>query len=259
MKGKRIPSEGNGGVSQKDRHLIERFEAAYNSIDSHLRTSMKKHRRVPFMQLVDDYKKTSLSFAADADYLEKISVIRNELIHGKEKPFHYFAVPTLQTVKKLEAVLERLRKPRLAIETFKADVETISLADSLGHVLKRISATKFSQFPVYLDTVYKGLLTENGITLWIAGRVASQSDVGDLEKVSVKTVLREEEDKRRRFLFAPENKNVDDIIALFAQSDLLEAVLITDTGNNKGKLKGIATRWDIVKIKHEDLGKYRQE
>ncbi|MGO9570535.1 MAG: CBS domain-containing protein [Desulfomonilaceae bacterium] len=245
-----------GGISDKDRHLIERFEAAYNGIDSHLRKSVKQDRKVSFKTVVNDYQKTSLSFSADADYLRRIAAFRNELIHGKEKPFQYFAVPTLPTVERLEGVLERLRKPRLAIPTFKADVETISLTDSLGRVLKRISATKFSQFPVYLDTVYKGLLTENGITLWIAGRVASQSDVGDLEKVWVKTVLREEEDKRRRFLFAPENKNVDDIIALFAQSDLLEAVLITDTGNNRGELKGIATRWDIVKIKHEDLGKH---
>jgi len=92
------------------------------------------------------------------------------------------------------------------------------------------------------------LLTENGITRWLAHHVSAGLSLVDLEEDFVQEVLRKEE-VRENYVFVPRNETVDKIKDLFASYDLLEAVLITEKGNKIEKLMGIATRWDILKIK----------
>ncbi len=41
---------------------------------------------------------------------------------------------------------------------------------------------------------------------------------------------------------------VDDVTALFAKQALLEAVLVTASGDETEGLLGIATRWDILHL-----------
>jgi predicted transcriptional regulator len=235
-------------LSQKELNLIERFEAAYNAIDRQLRKVLGKDRTVPFSGLVNEFERKSRSFADDADYLKIVGALCNVLIHEKTEPYKYLAVPIPMIVERLEAMFDQLSHPALAIPTFKTNVETVSMSDSLANVLKKISYKDYSQFPVYSRESFKGLLTENGITRWLAHHVSAELSLVDLEEVFVEEVLRKEE-VRENYIFVPRNKTVDKIKDLFASYDLLEAVLITEKGNKIEKLMGIATRWDILKIK----------
>ena len=149
-------------------------------------------------------------------------------------------------MERLEAILRRLTNPALAIPTFaKKKVEIVSVSDPLADVLKRISERDYSQFPVYDGNVFKGLLTENGITRWLAHHVSNELSLVELADIPVKKALREEE-KRPNWLFVHRNKPVDKIKELFADHELLEAVLITYSGNRSENLLCIATRWDII-------------
>jgi predicted transcriptional regulator len=69
-----------------------------------------------------------------------------------------------------------------------------------------------------------------------------------LDEVSVEEVLGEEE-QRQNCMSIARNKLVDEAIELFADNELLEAILITESGKDTEKLLGIATRWDMLKIK----------
>jgi hypothetical protein len=100
---------------------------------------------------------------------------------------------------------------------------------------------------VYEDNRFHGLLTENGITRWLARHVATKLSLVELEEELVAQVLQNEEE-RKNYCFVAPNMRVDDVCSLFASNSLLEAVLITASGKESEALQGIVTRWDIIQI-----------
>jgi predicted transcriptional regulator len=231
-------------MSDDQHDLFERFEAAYNSIDHFLRKHLGKEATASFASLVKDYEQKQRS-GADCDYLRMAAELRNFLVHRKTKPYQPLAVPTLPVVQKLETICQRLTNPLLIVPRFQKPVETAAFDDSLVRVLKRIWEKDYSQFPVYDGEKFRGLLTENGITRWLAHYVSKEMSIVELNDVPVRQVLAEEE-KRPNFLFVARDKTVDEAKALFATKELLEAVLITHSGNRTEKLIGIITRWDVL-------------
>jgi predicted transcriptional regulator len=236
-------------LSEHEKNLIENFEATYNLIERELRRILGKDKYTSFSRLVDEYaRQRKKAFEADADYLKMIGELRNLIIHEKIKPYQYVAIPTPGIIARLEKILERLKNPPLVIPTFGVEVETVSTDDSIADVLKRVSDKNYSQFPIYDGNDFKGLLTENGITRWLARYVSDDFPLVQLDEVSVEEVLGEEE-QRQNCMSIARNKLVDEAIELFADNELLEAILITESGKDTEKLLGIATRWDMLKIK----------
>ena len=92
--------------------------------------------------------------------------------------------------------------PARALPTFQRTVETISIHDTLTSVLKIIDQRDYSQFPVYEDERFRGLLTENGVTRWLARHVLELSPLVELDDIPVSQVLRNEEE-RKNHQFVP--------------------------------------------------------
>src|SRR6185436_7081771 len=90
-------------LSEEQRELVERFEAAYNSIDRFLRKRFAKEQSASFASLVSEYERLC-RFGADADYLRMVADLRNVLIHQKTTPHGHLAVPTLPVVQRLEGI-----------------------------------------------------------------------------------------------------------------------------------------------------------
>jgi predicted transcriptional regulator len=231
-------------LSDDQRELVERFEAAYNSIDRFLRKHLRREQSVPFASLVAEYERTH-KMAADSDYLWMAAELRNVLVHRKTKSFQPVAVPTMPVVETLERICRRLTDPPLVMPRFQRAVEVVTLEESLAKVLKRVAQRGYSQFPVYDAEQFRGLLTENGITRWLAHHVSRTMSLVELDEVPVRQVLPEEE-KRQNCLFVSRSSAVDDVKVLFAEKELLEAALITQTGDRAEKLIGIVTRWDVL-------------
>jgi len=252
LSGKTMTRKLVPGYSKKSSRgqsdLIEKFKTTYNAIDHHLRKTLRKGKQVPFSGLVNEYEHTTKLFRVEADWLRVAGALRNVLIHERTRPYDYPAIPTPVMVGRMEKILERLINPLLAIPTFQKEVETVSVKDSLSNVLRKISYKEYSQFPVYDDERFKGLLTENGITRWLAHHVLNELSLIELQEILVEDVLRNEE-TRENCIFVQRDKKVDEIRNLFAEKELLEAVLITEGGNEKEELKGIATRWDMLTLK----------
>jgi len=231
-------------MSDDQRELVERFEAAYNSIDRFLRKRLGKEHSTSFIALVADYERTH-RMGTDSDYLRMAADLRNVLVHEKTKPYQPVAVPTMPVVDTLERICRRLTNPPLVVPRFQRPVEVVTLDDSLAKVLKRVSQREYSQFPVYDAERFRGLLTENGITRWLAHHVSKNLSLVELDEVMVRQVLPEEE-KRPNCLFVSRSNTLDEVRALFAEKELLEAVLITEAGKPAEKPIGIVTRWDVL-------------
>ena len=236
----------NKGLSKELIDLIQQFEADYNTVDHSLRKALGSDKQVPFTRLVYQYSERHALWG-DAEVLKTIAEIRNAIVHGKTEPYRYVAIPTPAIAEQLKRCRERLINPARAVPTFQRTVEIISTDDTLARVLKIIDERDYSQFPVYEGKQFRGLLTENGVTRWLAHHVVKTLSLVELDDIPVRQVLQNEED-RKNHQFVPRDMRVDDVTALFAKQALLEAVLITASGKQLEKLLGIATRWDILHL-----------
>lgn len=230
-----------------EEKLVDRLIVAFNSMDKHLCALNKARKAVPFPEILAASIKRSLVTHEDGEALRTLASIRNVLAHDKVSS-HYAVVPTLHFVEEMEQLRSRIREPLLVIPTFRRKVEVVSQSDSLSSVLKIIDKRDYSQFPVYDGHKFKGLLTENGITRWLAHHVSTHLSMVELEEITVRAALQEEENARLNVRFLARDSTVNEVKRLFASHEFLEAVLITETGSLKDELLGLATRWDIVQL-----------
>jgi predicted transcriptional regulator len=238
------PCNDDEGLSPEQLELIERFEADYNVVDHFLRNALSRDIGVPFMRLLDEYSLKHASWR-DVALLKTIARVRNAIVHGKTEPYRHVAVPTPAIVRDLRGCLDRLTNAPRVIPTFERAVETILVHDDLSRVLKIIRDRDYSQFPVYEAEQFRGLLTENGITRWLAHQMTAGISVVKLDDVTVMRLLQNEEN-RQNYHFIAHDTRVDDVSAMFASHELLEAALITTSGKESEALLGIATRWDMI-------------
>ncbi len=178
--------------------------------------------------------------------LRSFGDLRNVIVHAKVRPNQHLATPSLWAVERIERIRDGLTSPGLAIPTFQREVRTVKATDKLLQVLRLIRQCDYSQFPVYEDDRFRGLLTENGITRWLAHHVVKvRQPLEQATKVSVKSLLGEEE-HHKNYQFVRRSAPVDELLVTFAKQPLVEALLITETGKRTEKLLGLATRWDIL-------------
>lgn len=228
--------------------LIERLQVAYNSIEHHLRAATGHRRRLPFPLLI---QQAATLTNEDRDLLGLTSSIRNLLVHARTKPNEFPVRPSISVVARLESLKRRLAEPDRVIPSFRRQVEHLVVSDSFALVLKRIRERDYSQFPVYEGSVFQGLLTENGMTRWLAKYVTTEMSLVELDDVPVKGVLKHEEDAKTNWAFVRGSESVDRVRQMFAESEGLEAVLITERGRQNEALVGIATRWDMLNWRKE--------
>lgn len=232
------------GSSQAEQDRAERFLATFNCIQKHLREKLNQDSDARFLDLVRDYSAQHSGWRG-ARILPDMARLRNLLVHEQYRPRDYLAIPSEKTVRTIEQVRDGLLHPERVIPKYQKEVAQVDVADTLAHVLNLIAEHAFSQFPVYTGEQFCGLLTENGITRWLAHHSRNTDTLVELAEVPVQDLLGEEEN-RSNHRFVPRDMLVDDLITQFGRQPLLEAVLITATGASKQSLLGIVSRWDIL-------------
>ena len=238
-------------MTPHDLDLIERFVGAYNAIDLHLEGVLKMESNSSFRSLVDLYAKRN-RWWKHADQLRIFAGLRNVIVHDKIEAYKYVCVPSEESVASIEKIRDSLINPERAVAKFRRDVVTITLEDTLATVLGLIKERQYSQFPVCEHahgrcTRFVGVLTENGITRWLAHYVTNELSLIELNEVSVAAVLPRQE-KRPNYQFVAQDTPVEQIAYLFHENMYLEAVLITQHGGEREKLLGITTRGDIMRV-----------
>ena len=148
----------HNGLSREQINLIQEFEADFNAVDHFLRVALASEDYVGFTKLVRRYSSEHVGWA-DAEFLTTIAKIRNLIVHERTDLHRHVVIPTLAVAKGLKHCKERLMNPARAVPTFQRPVETISIHATLSRVLKIINERDYSQFPVYDDKRFRGLLT----------------------------------------------------------------------------------------------------
>ncbi len=233
---------GKGSISEADKALIERFKTAYNKIDHFLQDKINVEPEIGFKSVVRKYSQKHPSWP-HADTLLLLADLRNVLTHNRVEVYEYLSVPTVPVVRQIEQIRDSLIDPKKVIPEFQRNVITVSSEDSLVHVLELVREHKYSQYPIYKEGDFQGLITENGIVFWLASHVKDISLV-EFEEQTVNDVLTFEE-QRESYRFVRRDTPVYEANGLFTRERLLEAILITENGKPSENIIGIMTRWDI--------------
>jgi predicted transcriptional regulator len=233
-------------MSDADFDLIERFVTAFNGVDRYLRDLYHIDDRISFGRLVEIHLRKN-SHWRDADSLRAFKAVRNVMVHERELPYRYLFVPTRSAVEEMERIRDRLTRPERMIPKFRRRVWTIGAGDSAARLFVLINEHRCSKFPVYEGAKFCGLLTEIGVTRWMAREGVAQGAKIDLAEIAVGKILSEEEDSRNVDFLAAE-ASTDDLLRHFSVNPDLQAVLVTQNGTADEPLAGIATRGDALRL-----------
>ena len=123
----------------------QRFEEAYNRIDTLLRRKLHKDRREPFAQVV------SAAAGADATVrnyrfdLLAYGDLRNAIVHERGHAPLLIADPRVDVVRRIEEISERLSRPKTLKSIRRhAPIHFFAVADPLPKVLAYMRKYDFS-------------------------------------------------------------------------------------------------------------------
>ena len=128
---------------------------------------------------------------------------------------------------------------------FRKDVACVAPEQSLADAMRLVVDMKFSQFPVMEGVRFTGLLTENGITRWLARKFVGTLSLVDFEDARVRDLLHEEEE-RVNVSHVSRDTTLAEARGMFRSNGFLEAVLITQNGRKTERLLGLMSRWDLA-------------
>jgi predicted transcriptional regulator len=237
----------NNIITQKE--LVARFEAAFNRIHVKLKElSTGSSDHISYSEAL--YKSRTRHNVVRHHYqlLKQFGHLRNALVHQRYDKDHYIAVPHEDTVKEIEKVERLLMTPPLALSIASQPVVCFNPETPIRAILQEVERSGFSQFPIYDETTFVGLLTEGGIARWMSKNITS--DLISIEDIQARDILLCE--KPHNVSFLGREKTIYDLEDVFEEAfdnnDKLEAVLITQSGKRSQKPIGIVTSWDLVQI-----------
>lgn len=232
-----------GNLSDDQIELIDRFLDSFTKIEQYLRQFLKEAKDTKFSDLVREYANQKKNWV-DEKTLIMMGDLRNVIIHERFGKKKYLSVPVPDVVEKIEQICEQFYKPKLVFPEYRRDVVFFLAEDHLSDVLSEIVEKDFSQFPIFYHEQFLGLLTENGITRWLAYHSSKVLSLIEIEEVTVKDLFRKEE-QRKNYQFIDRKTTIMDAEMCFIDNHLLEALLITEKGHSSETLLGIITRWDM--------------
>ena len=221
----------------------ERFLASFNRIHNYLSfLSNEKSRKKPFYHLLDENEYRNSGVKEYKNDLQIFADLRNVLVHKKLETSRYLAVPTDKVVERIEIIESVIKSPPLVYPTFKRDVVRFQADDLFITVLKTIKHKQMTHFPIYQKEELIGLLTENGITYWLANH--SDSTVVDLKQITTEEIL-QEDSKSNNYLFVRKDMSIDVAADLLKKDRKIDALLITENGKKSEDPIGIITPSDV--------------
>ncbi|MER2173418.1 MAG: CBS domain-containing protein [Carnobacterium sp.] len=221
----------------------ERFIASFNRIHNFLSFSdNEKEYKQPFYRLLDENEYRNPAVKKYKNDLQIFADLRNVMVHKKLIPNSYIAQPTDNVVKHIEQIEEEIKSPERVYPLFKRDVVQFNFDDLFTKVLTTISERKFTHFPVYKNKKLIGLLTEKGITMWLASQLEDETIY--LKKTMVEEII-SEDTRRNNYLFIKKSMSIEVAADLLKNDRRLDALLITENGNVSELPLGIITPSDL--------------
>lgn len=194
------------------------FIDSFNNIEQKLREDIGAYNNVAFYELVDKNAKKNKLIRQFHSELKTMGDLRNFIVHGDI--LSPMAVASEITVKRINFIEKQLTNPMKITDVFSKNIVGVSEEDSLSDLLNLVEKKRYSQYPVMGKDGLRGLITENGITNWLANNI--EKDLISIKKTIVKDVIANEEER--------ESYNI-----LYSYNTLYDVIDEFEKGRNTGK------------------------
>lgn len=187
-------------------------------------------------------------------YIDKLNFyreFRNLLTHKTFNSEEAIAIPSISLIEDIKEITEKIKHPKKVKDLFLNEVVTFNQEDKLSSVLEVVKARRYSQFPVFNSNQLIGIISENGITNFLANSI--DDDLISIKETSIKNILDADEEKDL-YEVITENKSIFDIESIFnkrVNEGKTAYLLLISKGNSilsGDDVVGIITPWDIPTI-----------
>ncbi len=247
--------------SEKQREFLALYNEVHGFLSGELFKKTESEDYRSFSECINEIRKSN-DYPSLKRYLRELELInkfRNFIVHNYGDTFYNIAEPTPYLMEVLENVHDYFVKPfkikDFLVEQGNQVPQSLELDTPLLDVLKLISKHKFSQFPVFHNDEFKGMITDNGLTNFTASAINLENGGVIYEDFTVKDIIEktdmDENNEKYSILF--QDKELYRVLDQFTNvNHVKNYVLITKSGKNelrdKNDLVGIFTATDIPGI-----------
>ncbi|MGJ0996748.1 CBS domain-containing protein [Enterococcus casseliflavus] len=223
----------------------DQFLSSFNRIEKRLRDELDNPRNMGFSEMVRRLSKSkNINVRRAEDDLLQMAQLRNAIVHEKIGENFVIAEPNEWVVNRIQEIEHSLLAPEKVMPRFAKRVTGFEKHLPLPELLKIVAQKRYSQFPIYDNGRFLGLITLRMLGYWLA----KESLHGEI-KLAGRTAdeLLAGDGKRSNYCFVSAETTIVEVEELFQKNALLEAVLITKDKNPNGNLLGIIRPRDIFK------------
>ena len=217
--------------------FLQYFGEIEKELDAILQNPSGKHQSFYFK--VKDAQKKNSTIRRYREKLETFGDLRNFMSHNNQDNM---VEPSKESLAQIKELHHKITRPLTAWEIAGKEVKMFKESDLLEKVLAMMVETQFTKFPVYRGNQFVGLLTENGIALWIAQHMHEKTI--SIAEIKVQDVLQKEESGKETVVFVSKDQTIDEINEYFSEP-FMKVAFVTDNGKKEGEIKGIITAWDV--------------
>ncbi len=228
-------------------NIHEEFIQSFNNIEKILKEEVDNQDYLPFYRLVDLNSKKNKIVKKHKQELKVLADLRNIIVHGDIK--NPVAVPSKNSLEKIKFIEKQLFNPPKIMEVFDNNIKGVRITEPLTNVLNIIREYGYSQFPVVKDNKFIGLITENGITNWLAKNI--EEDIISIKETSIEDVIvNDEESKSYDLLYSQDT--LYDVIEKFEDNgkriSRTYSIIVLNKPRREVRLEDIytiITPWDL--------------
>lgn len=228
------------------------FNHVFNDLQSAIAERINMSNQTNFGELIKKAKRNNDKvIKAYEKELDLIRSFRNILVHDTIAISSPIAEPSEELIEMIRQLTIKIKYPKKVKDLFNAPVKSFAVTDNLNRVLQSVKDDCFSQFPVFDGNNLVGIISENGITNYLAANI--EEDVISISDITIQEVL-EVDEQKELFDIVKQDKSIYDIEGIFIKRTKTGrspfVLLVSKDGliNNPGEITGIITPWDLPLI-----------
>lgn len=231
--------------------LFEKFIGTYNQIDAYMRKSLNVEKYVDHSHLIRLMAEQNKIFAQYLNELLTFADLRNVLDHNPYRiQAHPMAEPHKYIVNRYEEIRNLLFDPpkALSIAIKGPIIYTTTLKANTIDVMQVMNDKMYTHVPVMDNGLLFGVFSENTILHYLVKNKDSIITT-DTTLEEFKDLLPLTRNRIEYFEFVPRDTLLSDVKTIFNEGlkdgKRIAVVYITETGNQKEKILGMITPWDL--------------
>ncbi len=222
---------------QKDLEYIEIF----NQLEQHFRKVTKSDINVSFIDMMNKLKNNYL-IRQYYDELREHAQLRNVISH--KRGTEYFATPSDLALVSIKKIKDLITQPKKLYAMFNSKPITFESNSTMIDIFNTIKETGYSQFPVYDEGRYIGLLTTNTISMWVSNSVTNNGEIiEDIREVTAGDILKFNEIFDEAY-FVHKNITVNEFLDLMFNKSQIKTWIMTENGQKNLKPMLLITPYD---------------